>query len=67
MNKFNNGDIVVVCDNAGEKRQDFLKHFIEIGTVFTIQNRYYGWRNEEAYTVKECSEIFLAEELKIKK
>lgn len=49
-------------ENAGVKN-DFLKHFFEIGTEVEIAGLFTGWKGHEAYNIKGSTEILLAEEL----
>lgn len=64
--KFEIGDEARVCYNAGV-RNDFLKHFFEIGTEVEIVGFFTGWKGHEAYNIKinrrRSSEVLLAEEL----
>lgn len=65
LGKFQPGDKARVCANVGDYRDDFLKHFLEIGKEVEIAQKYDGWKRmgHEAYHIKGNSEIFLAEEL----
>jgi hypothetical protein len=63
---FKSGDKARVCSNAGEHRDDFLKHALKIGREVEIAGVCQGWKRKQGelgYLIKGSSEILLASEL----